>query len=78
MSVFERDITETERCEFLKAGDKSKAQVFSNNVDKSPFEVYVEHSPALEPRSDSFSVYRRVEVIITTCAFNVVLRKPNV
>ena len=66
MFVFERDITETERCEFLKAGDKSKAQVFSNDEDKSPFVVYVEHSPALEePRSDGFSVYRRVEVIIT-------------
>ena len=64
MSVFERDITEPERCEFLKAGDKSKAQVFSDDEDKSPFEVYVEHSPALEPRS-GFSVYRRVEVIIT-------------
>ena len=63
---------------FLKAEDRSIAQVISNDDNKLPFEVYVEHSPALEPRSDNFSVYRRVEVIITTCAFNAVLRKPNV
>ena len=63
---------------FLKPEDRSIAQVISNDDNKSPFEVYVEHSPALEPRSDGFSVYRRVGIIITTRAFNALPRKPNV
>ena len=56
---FGRDITETESCVFLRAEDRSKAQVISSDDDRSSLAVYAEHSPALEPRSDGFSVYRR-------------------
>ena len=44
---------------FLRAEDKSKAQVVSSDDDLSSLAVYAEHSPALEPRSDGLSVYRR-------------------
>ena len=37
----------------------SKAQVISSDDDRSSLAVYAEHSPALEPRSDGFSVNRR-------------------
>ena len=43
----------------LRAEDRSKAQVISSDDDQSSLVVYAEHLPALEPRSDGFSVYRR-------------------
>ena len=43
---------------FLRAEDGSKAQVISSDDDQSSLAVYAEHSPALGPRSDGFSVYR--------------------
>ena len=50
---FKGDVTETKSCVLLRAEDGSKAQVISSLV------VYAEHLPALEPRSDSYSVYRK-------------------
>ena len=44
---------------FLQAEDRSKAQVILSDDDQSSLAVYAEHSPALEPRSGSFSVYMR-------------------
>ena len=44
---------------FLRAEDRSKAQVISSDDDRASLAVCAEHSPALEPRSDGFSVYRR-------------------
>ena len=43
----------------LRAEDGSKARVISSDDDRSSLAVYVEHSPALEPRCDDFSVYRK-------------------
>ena len=56
---FRRDVTETESCVFVRAEDRRKAQVISSDNDRSSLVVYAEHLPALEPRSDGFSVYRR-------------------
>ena len=42
----------------VRAEDGSKAKVISSNDERSSLAVYAEHSPALEPRSDGFSVYR--------------------
>ena len=50
---------------FLRAEDRSKAQVISSDDDRASLAVCAEHSPALEPRSDGFSVYGGVEVVIT-------------
>ena len=46
---------------FLRAEDGSKAQVLSSDDDRLSLAVLSRqfHSPALEPRSDGFSVYRR-------------------
>ena len=44
---------------FLRAEDRSKAQVFLSKNDRTSLAVYAEHSPGLEPRCDSFSVYRK-------------------
>ena len=44
---------------FLRAEDRTEAQVILDGDDQSSLAVYAEHSPALEPRSDGFSVYRR-------------------
>ena len=41
---------------FLRAEDRSKAEVVSSDNDRSPMAIYTEHSPALELRSDDFSV----------------------
>ena len=48
---------------FLRAEDRSKAQVISSDDDRLSDDdlslaVCAEHSPAFEPRSDDFSVYR--------------------
>ena len=56
---FRRDITKTESCVFLWAEDTKKAQVILSNDDWLSLALYVEHLPALEPRSNGFSVYRR-------------------
>ena len=42
---------------FLRAEDRSK--VISSDDDWSSLVVYAEHSPALGPKSDGFSVYRK-------------------
>ena len=59
LGKFRRAIIETKSHVFLRTEDRSKAQVISSNDDRLSLAVYVEHSPALEPRSDDFSVYRR-------------------
>jgi len=43
----------------LRAEDRSKARISSSDDDQSSLAVYAEHSPALEPRCDGFSVYRK-------------------
>ena len=43
---------------FLRAEERSKAEVVLSNDDRLSLAVYAEHSPALETRSDGFSVYR--------------------
>ena len=43
----------------LRAEDGSKAQVISSDNDRSSLAVYAEHLPALEPRCDGVSVYRK-------------------
>ena len=42
----------------LRAEGGSKARVILSDDDQSSLAVYAEHSPALEPQCDGFSVYR--------------------
>ena len=41
----------------LRAEDGSNARVILSDDDRSSLAVYAEHSGALEPRCDGFSVY---------------------
>ena len=52
---------------FLRAEDRSKAQVISSDDDRLLLAVYAEHLPALEPRSDGFSVYQVAFVLLMLC-----------
>ena len=53
----------------LRAEDGSKARVISSDDDRSSLAVYAEHSPALEPRCDGFSVYRKSRSCQSQVAF---------
>ena len=43
----------------LRAENGSKTNVISSDDDRSSLAVYAEHSSALEPRCDGFSMYRK-------------------
>ena len=50
----------------LRAENGSKTNVISSDDDRSSLAVYVEHSPALEPRCDGFFLCSgRIEVVKT-------------
>ena len=53
---FGRDITENEICVFSESKNRSKAEVISSDDDRLSLVVYTRHSPALEPKSDDFSM----------------------
>ena len=63
----------------LRAENGSKTNVISSDDDRSSLAVYVEHSPALEPRCDGFFCVQeglKLSKPGGICAVYAVLQKP--
>ena len=58
---------------FLRAEDRSKAQVISSDDDRSSSAVYAEHSPALDPRSTHsyLSLFTSTKLLCKDCISSV-------
>ena len=59
MSEFQKGYHRDQELSDSESETEVKSRVISSNDDRSSLAVYAEHSPALEPRCDGFSVYRK-------------------
>ena len=59
MSEFQKGYHRDRELSDSESETEVKARVILRNDDRSSLAVYAEHSPALEPRSDGFSVCKK-------------------